>query len=119
VVLLVADEAADAVAYRRVFEGAGYRVHCEASGRAARDWLLGKEVPAVTVLIGSMRRMSGWELLEVARSYHRFSAMPGIIVSDDRVALGGGGSFTQLDKTTARAAVLELVARMTRPQLAH
>lgn len=111
--LVVTPTPSEAEAYTRLLEAHGFRLTTVSDGRGALQTLVEREsAPDAMLLIGSMGKMAGWELLAVARSYLRFWSLPVLIVSADPVARQAREAFAYLEHPAQPEAVLELVTRM-------
>jgi len=82
-VLVVDDHADSRGVVRTTLETDGFVVVEAENGREALDLLVGERQlnPCLIVLDLAMSVMSGWELLAIIRSYHRFADVPVIVTS--------------------------------------
>ena len=111
--LVVTPSPSEAEAYTQLLEAHGFRVTSVSDGRAALQTLVERQsAPNAMLLVGSLGKMGGWELLAVARSYLRFWSLPVLIISADPVARQTREAFAYLEHPAAPEAVLELVTRM-------
>src|SRR6476469_8629235 len=91
--LLVAADDAERAAKTKLLEDHGFDVVTVTNGRDALHWLVASPTPGGIVILGSMSRLGGWELLAIARSYHRLSRVPALIITQDPIGPFGHDVF--------------------------
>jgi DNA-binding response OmpR family regulator len=82
-ILIVDDDGECRATVRDLLEDNGFAVVEAASGQAALDRLLSDqdETPALLVLDLQMPNMSGWQLAQIMKNYHRLCGIPVVVLS--------------------------------------
>lgn len=82
-ILVVDDDRECRATVREMLEDNGFAVAEAASGQAALDRLLSDQdpMPALLVLDLQMPNMSGWQLAQIMKSYHRLCGIPVVVLS--------------------------------------
>ncbi|HEX6271638.1 MAG TPA: response regulator [Polyangiaceae bacterium] len=86
-ILLVEDDDDDRSAMRDVLEDEGFQVFEARNGRHALDLMTSTDEPSLVILDLEMPVMSGSELVDVMRRYHRLSRVPVLVVSGSKHSL--------------------------------
>ena len=83
--VLIVDADADLrSAIKEALEGQGFDVHEANHGKLALELLLAAKEPSLVVLDLEMPIMSGGDLVDVMKRYHRLSRVPVLIVSGSK-----------------------------------
>jgi chemotaxis family two-component system sensor histidine kinase/response regulator PixL len=85
-ILLVEDDDDDRAAMRDVLEESGYRVFEARNGKHALELMTSTTEPSLVILDLEMPVMSGSELVDVMKHYHRLSRVPVLVVSGSKGA---------------------------------
>jgi CheY-like chemotaxis protein len=117
-ILLVLDDPLERIRKKELLESYGYGVQAVTSGREALVWIVENDIDAI-VLVGSMAKMGGWDLLETTRWYHRLTQIPALIVSDETVGPWTREAFRFLKQPVSDAALLGAIEAMLNWSHAH
>jgi CheY-like chemotaxis protein len=85
-ILVVEDDDDDRLALKDVLEEQGFQVTEARNGRHALDLMTSTDEPSLVILDLEMPVMSGSELVDVMRRYHRLSRVPVLVVSGSKRA---------------------------------
>jgi CheY-like chemotaxis protein len=85
-ILLVEDDDDDRSAMKDVLEEQGFQVFEARNGQHALDFMTSTSEPSLVILDLEMPVMSGGELVDVMRRYHRLARVPVLVVSGSKRA---------------------------------